>query len=156
MKKSLVLSFAFLFGFIATAISQTDAQPKAKTTKDKSEQVRHAEEKSQGAAHSGQGRGGDKDMVEKEAKDNGKHKGHYKEKKHKKGKKAKKAKKTHHKHHDHDDMENERDGDKARDKSMKPEKDGEKPAETPKSRKTGGKNDKEAIPNPTQRPGSRQ
>lgn len=90
MKKALILTFVFALITFAKAWSQNDkTQPTAKPTapaKDKTEQMKKAEEKSDGAAYSGKGKGGEKDMVEKDKKD--------KTKKAKKAKKAKKDKKT--------------------------------------------------------------
>ncbi|GAB4497134.1 MAG: hypothetical protein OHK0019_30190 [Saprospiraceae bacterium] len=83
MKKTLILTFVFALISFAKVWSQTE-QPTTKPTpapKDKTEQMKKAEEKSDGAAYSG--KGGDKDMVEKD-----------KTKKIKKAKKAKKAKKS--------------------------------------------------------------
>lgn len=84
MKKAFILTFVFALISFVKVWSQTE-QPTTKPTpasKDKTEQMKKAEEKSDGAAFSGKGKGGDKDMVEKN-----------KTKKAKKAKKVKKAKK---------------------------------------------------------------
>ena len=68
MKKTIVLSLAFALISFGKAWSQSDAAPTAKPTvapKDKTEQMKKAEEKSGGAAYSGKGKGGEKDSVEK-------------------------------------------------------------------------------------------
>ena len=68
MKKALFLTLVFTLIAVAKTWSQTDPSPATKPAKDKTEQMQKAEEKSGGAAYSGKGKGGDKDMVEKEKK----------------------------------------------------------------------------------------
>ncbi|MCC7507680.1 MAG: hypothetical protein IT259_20390 [Saprospiraceae bacterium] len=88
MKKHLLITL--LLALFASATTWAQSDPKAKAPKSKTEQAAKAEEKSDGAAFSGQGKGGEKDMVEKEK---GQHK----------GKHAKKGKKGHpHKGHKED------------------------------------------------------
>lgn len=64
MKKHLVITLVLAFFASATAWSQTDS--KAKEQKSKTEQAAKAEEKSHGAAYSGQGKGGEKNMTDKQ------------------------------------------------------------------------------------------
>lgn len=91
MKKIFVLTFVFALITFSKAWSQTEptttAKPKAAPTKDKTEQINKAEEKSGGAAYSGKGKGGEKDQVEKDKSKN-------KEKSKSKSKKAKKDPKS--------------------------------------------------------------
>lgn len=82
MKKHLLITL--LLALFASATTWAQSDPKAKAPKSKTEQAAKAEEKSDGAAFSGQGKGGEKDMVEKEK---GQHKGKH-------AKKAKKATRT--------------------------------------------------------------
>lgn len=133
MKKALILTFVFVLAIFAKAWSQTDNAKSAPVAKDKTEQMKKAEENSDGAAYSGKGKGGDKDMVEKEKK--GKAKG-----KHKKGKKAKKAKKAK-KNKDAETPGDEQPGDEPKPtengESPKPEQPGDspRPTDTPKTPK---------------------
>jgi len=92
----MLTAIAVLFSTLI-ALAQTEPQtqpvPAAKTEKaekkDKTDKIKHAEQRSNGAAFSGKGKGGDKDQVEK---DKAKPKKDKKKKKNK-GKKAKKDKK---------------------------------------------------------------
>ena len=70
MKKTLLLIIFFALFAVANTWAQTEAQPTQTTpsAKDKTEKIKHAEEKSDGAAYSGKGKGGDKDKVEKSEK----------------------------------------------------------------------------------------
>lgn len=96
MTKKLMLT-ALVAVFAATfALAQTKPQPrsnsktspanktvKAQTAKEKDSdaaKIEHAEERSNGAAFSGKGKGGDKNMVDKEGKNKGHAKGKHKNK----------------------------------------------------------------------------
>lgn len=68
MKKAFFLTLVFALLTVVKTWAQTDAAPATKPAKDKTEQMKKAEEKSDGAAYSGKGKGGDKDMVEKSKK----------------------------------------------------------------------------------------
>ncbi|MCW5921219.1 MAG: hypothetical protein KIS77_02670 [Saprospiraceae bacterium] len=83
MKKALVLTFVFGLITFAKAWSQTEPSPAQRpaVSKDKTEQMKKAEEKSDGAAYSGKGKGGEKDMMEKQKDNKGKAKGQSKAKK---------------------------------------------------------------------------
>jgi len=90
MKKTLLFVLFFALFAVANTWAQTEAQPTQTTpsAKDKTEKIKHAEEKSGGAAYSGKGKGGDKDVAEKSKKDKTKSKSRAgKSKKGKKGKK---------------------------------------------------------------------
>ena len=95
MKKALILSIVFVLITFVKAWSQTEPPTATPTTKpaapanNKTEQMKKAEEKSDGAAYSGKGKGGEKNMVDKSEKEKAK-----KDKKAKKAKKAKKMKKA--------------------------------------------------------------
>ncbi|MBK7937072.1 MAG: hypothetical protein IPJ82_08230 [Lewinellaceae bacterium] len=152
MKKAIFLSLVFALVSIANVWAQTEAQPTqtTKPTKDNTEKINHAEEKSGGSAFSGQGKGGDKDVVEKREKN--------KDKAKKKGKKAKKAKKEKKKakkeksagagkkkRHGHDDQSGD-DDQKGQSTKPQPDPNSQKPTQRPQ---TGGvKNPKDTQPKP--------
>lgn len=162
MTKKLVLTAFVALVATAVALAQTtDPQPKKATSpanktermekaqqKDKTDQVRHAEERSNGAAYSGKGKGGEKGTAEREKKGKGKAKGHDKQKakgkeKHEgKGQKAKDKKgKSGDDMEDKDEQKNPENGDKGTGNGKwrtgdQPQKNGDAPA--PKSIKTGG------------------
>ncbi|MBK6932373.1 MAG: hypothetical protein IPH12_16570 [Saprospirales bacterium] len=88
-KKFVLTAFAILAAsLLALAQTEPQARPTAKPNpadraeqvesaqkKSESDKVRHAEERSKGAAYSGKGEGGRKDAAEKEKRKKGKHKG---------------------------------------------------------------------------------
>lgn len=112
MTKRIVLTALAAFMATVVALAQTEPAPSKRTSpanksekvekaqqKDKAAKVEHAEERSNGAAYSGKGKGGEKNMADKAKKDKakGKKKGQKNKNKHKnkaKGKDAQKGKKS--------------------------------------------------------------
>lgn len=150
MKKTILFTVVFALIAMANAWSQTEAQPTqtAPSAKDKSEKIKHAEEKSGGAAYSGKGKGGDKDQVGKSEKVKTKSKN--KTGKSKKGKKKEKQEGSDDKRKRHDAGEHQEHGGQnapgARDNKGENGKTPTTPAPRPRPKAGGVKNPKDTAP----------
>ncbi len=148
MKRAILLSLVFALISVANAWSQTGTPVQStKPAKTETEKTTPAEEKSDGAAYSGKGKGGDKDRVEKGEKTKNKEKSKKgkskKGKKGKKGEKHQKGEKGEHSHGEHTGQGTQNgEGEKG-----KPAEEG-KPNPKPKTQTTGVKNPKDAKQKP--------
>lgn len=109
MKKTLFFSFLLSLLFVVKVSAQNPTAPATETTKpakDKTEKMKHAEERSGGHAYSGRGKGGEKNTTDPAENGKGRGKGQGKGKGQGQGKKMDDEKgERHHEGHGHDEME---------------------------------------------------